>query len=353
MNGQKQHIHRGRFEPDVIIHEVVNRAEAVRIFLLGLFIGCVLGIFLAAPAHGAGMTAPNTYIPSNVTITGGSINGVTSGTFDKRYAFSGADGLGTNKKTISGSYNMVASDSGLFLDISNAPANSIIGTPTSFPLGFYVYISGPNASGVTIKNNAPNPFLTQDNAYIASGASFAVPANSSAVFTLREFSGGYASLSTTGRTIVANAVNNNEAVALGQFAAPPAIGNTTPAAITGTTVTAARYNLGNVMVFSSTAPTLGTGWGTSPTITNINGTAAFLINVGTGGTSTGGNITFPVTPNKWNCAITSYGTATTGTTTIEQAATTTIVALQNVSVTTNTTSPWAAGQQLMLICAGT
>lgn len=43
----------------------------------------------------------------------------------------------------------------------------------------------------------------------------------------------------------------------------------------------------------STAPTISSGFGTSPSIANNNGTGAFTINVGTGGTATSGVISLP------------------------------------------------------------
>ena len=221
MSGQKQHIQRHRFEPDVIIHEVVNRAEAVRIFLLGLFIGCVLGLFIGQ-AHSAGMTAPNTYVPSNVTITGGSINGVTSGTFDKRYAFSGADGLGTNKKVISGNYQILASDSGLEFDLYNASANYTLTLPLvggKAPPGFNLLLGSSSSNGsLYLPASATIALYFPDQTGVGAGNSFFIPAILGGSTKIYEFNGNFR-VETIGRTIVANAVNNNEAVALGQFGA--------------------------------------------------------------------------------------------------------------------------------------
>ena len=66
--------------------------------------------------------------------------------------------------------------------------------------------------------------------------------------------------------------------------------------------------LGNVvqlgvtnLLLSSTAPKISSGFGTSPTIPKNNGTAAFQINIGTGGTATRGVIGLPTAKNGWAC----------------------------------------------------
>lgn len=84
------------------------------------------------------------------------------------------------------------------------------------------------------------------------------------------------------------------------------IGGGTPLAGTFTTETAANdnattaYKLNGVLLASVTAPTITTGFGTSPSIPHANGTAAFTINVGTSNTGTG-ELTLPTAPNGWAC----------------------------------------------------
>jgi hypothetical protein len=79
------------------------------------------------------------------------------------------------------------------------------------------------------------------------------------------------------------------------LASPPAIGSTTPAAGKFTTLT-----ITNLLV-SNAAPTISSGFGTSPSVSSNNGTAAFRVNVGTGGTATSGVIGLATAPNGWNC----------------------------------------------------
>ena len=62
----------------------------------------------------------------------------------------------------------------------------------------------------------------------------------------------------------------------------------------------AQYNIA-AMLAVNTAPTISSGFGTSPSIANSNGSAAFTVNVGTGGAATSGVIGLPVAANGWNC----------------------------------------------------
>lgn len=56
-----------------------------------------------------------------------------------------------------------------------------------------------------------------------------------------------------------------------------------------------------VMLVSATAPTISSGFGTSPSVSANNGTAAFRVNVGTGGTASSGVIGLPTASTGWNC----------------------------------------------------
>jgi hypothetical protein len=53
---------------------------------------------------------------------------------------------------------------------------------------------------------------------------------------------------------------------------------------------------------SAAAPTISSGFGTSPSVTTNNGTAAFTVNVGTGGTASSGVIGLPTASNGWICS---------------------------------------------------
>jgi len=83
--------------------------------------------------------------------------------------------------------------------------------------------------------------------------------------------------------------------------------NPSSVAITGGTITASTINattsqsLNGNLIMSATAPTILNGFGTGASISQANGTAAFTINVGTGGTSATGTIIMPAAPTGWVC----------------------------------------------------
>ena len=62
-----------------------------------------------------------------------------------------------------------------------------------------------------------------------------------------------------------------------------------------------NLSFGANILASATAPTISSGFGTSPTIASNNGTAAFTVNVGTGGVATSGVIGLPTVTTGWHC----------------------------------------------------
>jgi hypothetical protein len=105
---------------------------------------------------------------------------------------------------------------------------------------------------------------------------------------------------------------------------------------------------GGKLVDSATAPTLS-GFGTSPSVIANNGTVAFSINVGTGGSASTGTITLPAATTGWVCVaqdITnpdSFITSQTG-------GTTTTATLKNYSRTTGAAIAWTASDILLVSC---
>jgi hypothetical protein len=79
------------------------------------------------------------------------------------------------------------------------------------------------------------------------------------------------------------------------------IGATTPGTIKGTNVNATlTYKVNSKLLGSATAPTISSGFGTSPTIPSNNGTFVFTINVGTGGAATTGVVALPAATTGWH-----------------------------------------------------
>ena len=123
-------------------------------------------------------------------------------------------------------------------------------------------------------------------------------------------------------------------------------GSPTFVALTATgAVGATSYTLGTTLTLSSTAPTISSGFGTSPSIAANNGTAAFTINVGTGGTAQNGVIGLPTAAAGWvvNCQdITTNASFVVS----QTASSTTTATVQNYSRTTGLAIAWTASDIL-------
>lgn len=108
------------------------------------------------------------------------------------------------------------------------------------------------------------------------------------------------------------------------------------------------------VLFSATAPTISSGFGTSPSIVASNGAAAFEVNVGTGGSATTGVIAMPTATTGWNCSVTDLTAAAAGTAdaiTAQTTGGTTTVTVKQRTVSTGVALAWAASDKLKLICA--
>jgi hypothetical protein len=105
------------------------------------------------------------------------------------------------------------------------------------------------------------------------------------------------------------------------------------------------------VTFSGTAPTIASGFGTSPSVA---GTAtAFRVNVGTGGTATAGVITMPAAATAWNCHVEDL-TATLANVadkrTMQISSTTTSVTIENQTISTGVVAAWSASDIVALLC---
>ena len=106
------------------------------------------------------------------------------------------------------------------------------------------------------------------------------------------------------------------------------------------------------LVTSSTAPTIASGFGSTPSIAASNGTSAFTVNVGTGGSASSGVLTLPTASTGWNCVVNDL-TAAAGHVaynTRQTASTTTSVTVENQTTSTGAAVAWAASDILRLSC---
>ena len=135
------------------------------------------------------------------------------------------------------------------------------------------------------------------------------------------------------------------------------IGETTNAAITGGTISASTINaatsqsLNGKLIMSATAPTIASGFGTSPFIVSSNGTATITVNVGTGGTAVFGIVNLAAAPNGWSCAVTvdklEINSANYPRTTLS---TTSQFEINNIVTSTGAQTPWPSGDTFTVNC---
>jgi len=123
----------------------------------------------------------------------------------------------------------------------------------------------------------------------------------------------------------------------GTFFSPP---------LTGDTINPSVFQMGGNLIATSTAlPTIGSGFGTSPTITATN-TMVFKVVVGTGGAASG-SITLPTAVNGW---FAFAADVTNGSTLFLQltASSATSVTFTSYSVTTGAAANMSAGDVILI-----
>lgn len=110
--------------------------------------------------------------------------------------------------------------------------------------------------------------------------------------------------------------------------------------------------LGANLALSSAAPTISAGFGTGASIT-AGTSAAFRLDVGTGGTATNGTIGLPTATTGWNCSVEDL-TATLGNVanarTLQISSTTTTAVVENQTVSTGAALAWTASDILAVSC---
>jgi hypothetical protein len=106
------------------------------------------------------------------------------------------------------------------------------------------------------------------------------------------------------------------------------------------------------LVISSTAPTISSGFGSSPSIATNNGSAAFEINVGTGGAASSGVIGLPASTSNWVCFCEDRTTISTTVFRCRQTAGTTTTATIGNFNTSAAAAAWAASDHVFVVCHG-
>jgi hypothetical protein len=115
------------------------------------------------------------------------------------------------------------------------------------------------------------------------------------------------------------------------------------------------FQLNNVVFVSATAPTINSGFfSTSPSIANANGSAAFVINVGTVTAASSGVINMPNATNGWNCFANNITAAAAhrAEETVQIGSTTNTVTFENQNKATAAATNWSASDLIRVSCFG-
>lgn len=108
--------------------------------------------------------------------------------------------------------------------------------------------------------------------------------------------------------------------------------------------------LNTKIVFNTTAPTISSGFCTSPSISNSNGTAAFTVTIGSACAASTGVLTMPAASVGWACYFANM-TNPASNTPYQTASTTTSVSLTNYVRTTGVAGNWTASDVIVGQCA--
>lgn len=113
------------------------------------------------------------------------------------------------------------------------------------------------------------------------------------------------------------------------------------------------FGAGNKVLFTPTSPTIASGFGGGASVTTVNGGAAFLVNVGTGGSASSGVITMGTASTGYACSVNDITARNSGTAvnqTYETATSTTSVTITNQALATGIAAAWAASDIIQLAC---
>jgi hypothetical protein len=117
--------------------------------------------------------------------------------------------------------------------------------------------------------------------------------------------------------------------------------------LSGTFAGAIKFS--NILM-SPTAPTVSSGFGTSPSIASNNGTAAFTVNVGTGGSATNGVIGLPTATTGWNCFCADITTQSSTVFSCKQTGSSTTTATIGNFNTSGAAAAWVASDIVRVSC---
>jgi hypothetical protein len=222
-------------------------------------------------------------------------------------------------------YKTIAVSSGTF-------TITLVASGTPPPAGQYIKIVNYGSGVVTVARSGQNINNAAANLTLAA-SSAAAPSS--------------VTVESDGTNYTADSHSLNATSLIGKtWAVPANIGTGTPGTVTATNL------LLNAQVLSesSTAPTISSGFGTSPSVSANNGTPAFRVNVGTGGVATSGVIGLPAATTGWNCFCTDITTNSTGVFSCKQTASSTTTATVGNFSDVAVATAWTASDILAVSC---
>lgn len=256
-------------------------------------------------------------VANNVLVEGNTFTRGASGSTDVVLTSnSGSDQVGTNYWKSGGPLASMVSDSG---------NNNIL---------FFPYLNGVTAAGPTLQNLRPLLMIG------AGGTTYPLLGNdASDAVTLYGYRGAKIAQQVTGTTFIYNGIN-------GQIVAVfSAAGNASAGSSTVASMYALAAGTGHIL-WTTTAPTIGSGFGTSPSVASSNGTSVFLVGVGSGGTATSGTITLPAATNGWDCSCQDITTQSATVFLTKQTGTSTTSCTVANFDTSGAQAAWASADQL-------
>jgi hypothetical protein len=316
---------------------------------------------------------------SPITITGGTYNYATLGSGLQVVVFS-SGGVVSSILTISSGGTGYAIGDVLYLSQGNDDAVvrvtnvsggvvqsggiSILYGGTGYGTGLQVTAIQPpidarNTITLTGTLTSNAQFIAQQGTFLTSSHQLIVNNNTMGAFTVNFCQTNGSDACNGGPTVTIPQGSSNSCATLIQkdgetgiwFAATPVCQTATAGANSNITSLSGvmTYNLTHLLS-NTTAPTILSGFGTTPSITNANGTAAFGVVIGSGGTTNTGTLTMPAAFSGWVCDAQDITTQTASvSSTKETGTTTTSVTFTQFNDTMNVT-PWVAGDTLLVKC---
>lgn len=209
---------------------------------------------------------------------------------------------------------------------------TLVASGTQPPAGQYIKIINYGSGVVTVARSGQNINGAAANLTLAASSA----ASPSSVY-----------VESDGTNYFADSHSLNATTLIGKtWAAPANLGTGTPAS--GAFTTISEVNL----LTSNAAPTISSGFGTSPSIASSNGTAAFTVNVGTGGTATSGVIGLPTAANGWVVHCDDLTTQSASVFITKQTASSTTTATVTQYNTSGVATAWVASDILHCMAFG-